>query len=169
MKRRDFIKHGLHSLSVISVFPLSNAYAKTSSEKVSQSVTLSAFLDTLIPADSTPSASQLSMDKELISYAQNIHNYPKLITLGCQWLDSQSKLSFDKPFVSLKNIQQEMIVQLAEKSSAQSIPQIFFTRIKNDLFRLYYSDPASWVNLGINSPPQPKGYPNYTQLPYTHG
>lgn len=162
MKRRDFIKRLLHYLSIISVVQLPNVYAKTPSEYLIESMVFSAFIDTLIPEDVTPSATQLSMDKKLISHAQNIENYIKLIHLGCQWIDTKSKIRFSKPFILLNNHQQEVIVQLAEDSVTHSIPKMFFDRIRADLFWLYYAEPSAWGGLKFNSPPQPLGYRDYT-------
>jgi len=166
MRRRDFIKHCMRFITVISTLGFSNVNAKTYSGNVRQAGVFSAFIDTLIPEDSSPSASQLNMDRKLIAHAGNIKNYLKLIQLGCQWLDAQSKASYGKTFMSLKSTQKEAVVQLAENNPTESVSKMFFDRVRADLFRFYYSDPSTWEELGFTRAPQPIGYPEYTKSPH---
>ena len=52
--------------------------------------TLGAWLDTLIPADETPSATQLGVDKLLITSARADGDYLALLTFGRIWLDLEA-------------------------------------------------------------------------------
>lgn len=126
---------------------------------------LPAFVDTLIPADSTPSATQLGLDRTLIRHAEGIENYTRLLELGCEWLDQAATVRHRAPFHALRHDLREAIVTLAEGNPANSIPRMFFERVKFDLLGLYYASPASWNGLGIASPPQPRGYPDFTRPP----
>ena len=44
------------------------------------------FLDTLIPEDVSPSATQINLDADLLEHAKTIQNYEKLIFRGCNGL-----------------------------------------------------------------------------------
>jgi len=127
--------------------------------------TLATFLDTLLPADDSPSASMLNIQGKLTEHASNIHNYPELLALGCQWLDKQAQLSATKSFSLLAKNRQIKVVELAEKSKKGSIEKLFFDRIRQDAFTIYYSQPESWKALGISAPPQPMGYLNHSSPP----
>jgi hypothetical protein len=162
MKRREFIKNGLHAVSVLSVAKFSVANAAVVKNKSGPSE-LSAFLDTLIPEDSTPSASQLGLEQKLVDLANGIENYPKLLSLGVEWLNLQSEASYKRKFTNLTNNQMISVVQLAENSPSNSISNLFFNRVRTDLFGLYYAEPSSMVGLAINTSPQPNGYMNYTK------
>lgn len=165
MKRRDFLKHGLQSFVLVSsAVALPEAGAGTQLAAAERRIFRS-YIDTLIPADTTPSASQLGLDNQLIQHARGIENYPELIALGCQWLKSQSLASFRAGFEQLPEARREKIVRLAENSAHASIPRQFFERVKSDLFGFYYAHPASWVGLQLASPPQPAGYPDYIARP----
>jgi hypothetical protein len=158
MKRRDIIKSGVGLGLFLPYFYLPTALANLLSFQ--QTRTLVAFIDALIPADITPSASQLKLHQTLLLYAKEIKNYPELIQLGCQWLDNQADLINQQPFLRLSVEQQNLIIKKAANSVELSIPAQFFSHIRQDLFRFYYANPASWSGLDI-SPPQPTGYLSY--------
>lgn len=122
-----------------------------------------AFVDTLIPADATPSATQLGLDRALIRHAEGIENYSRLLELGCEWLDQTATTRHGARLHALRADRREAIVTLAESNPPNSIPRMFFERVKFDLLGLYYASPASWNGLGISSPPQPNGYPDFTR------
>ena len=174
MIRREFIKRGFESAVLLyCAVELPIAYA-TGPQDRSKPIRdrlelLPAFVETLIPADSTPSATQLGLDQPLIRHAQTIENYTRLLELGCEWLESTSTTLHRSSFDRLKPPQREAIVTLAETSPENSIPRIFFERVRYDLMGLYYASPASWDGLGISSPPQPQGYLNFTQPPKHRG
>ena len=161
MKRRDFLARGLQSLLLAAApIALPEALAVSKDDALEREV-FRDYLDTLIPADLTPSASQLGMVERLTRHSRTLENYPELIRLGCRWLNEQSVLRFRVSFDRLTPEGREQVVGLAETSASGSVPRQFFDRVKSDLFGLYYAHPASWVGLGFASPPQPRGYPDY--------
>lgn len=165
MKRRDFVKLGMHSVTLLSTWSASSSMANATSSQQTLSQVLITFIDTLIPEDSTASASQLGLDKVLLEYAATIENYPELIKLGCEWLNEQSVMSYQDSFLNLSEPQRTRIVVMAEQATALSIEKQFFERVKMDLFRLYYSNPTTWSGIAFDNPPQPKGYPDYADKP----
>lgn len=165
MKRRKFFNKGLKSLALFSFAANVPVIHAASVMARSPLACLSAFVDTLIPLDSTPSASQLGIQTRLVEHAKTVENYSRLLELGCQWLNMQAQSIYGVPFDGLSSVQREAIVTMAETSPHQSIPKMFFDRVLSDLFALYYAHPGSWPGLGIDSPPQPKGYVRYAQRP----
>ncbi|OGB24698.1 MAG: hypothetical protein A3I66_18075 [Burkholderiales bacterium RIFCSPLOWO2_02_FULL_57_36] len=105
------------------------------------------------------------MQQRLVNHAKTIENYSRLLELGCQWLDAQSKTIYQQNFEMLTYQQREAIVTIAEASPKNAIPKMFFDRVLSDLFVFYYAHPAAWPGLGIDSPPQPKGYADYMKKP----
>jgi hypothetical protein len=161
MSRREFIKRGLESAVLLyCAVELPISYA---AEPRGSLASLPVFLDTLIPADSTPSATQLGLNKALVQHAEKIENYTRLLELGCQWLDETSMKLHGARFDGLSQTRMTAIVTLAEASPDKSIPRLFFERVRFDLMGLYYAMPASWNGLGITSPPQPNGYMDFAQ------
>jgi hypothetical protein len=162
MKRRQFLSLGLTSIPLLAMAPAFSAPATLPS---GQHPTLLAFLDTLIPADETPSASQLGLETSLIHHAQSIENYMALLTMGCQWLDQQSQASHHVFFWQLAESLRQPIVGLAETSPTGSIPKQLFDHVKSDLFHFYYSHPTILPSLGLLGAPQPFGYLDYAGPP----
>lgn len=169
MSRREFIKQGLESAVLLyCAVELPITYAvETRGEKSPRRrlESLPAFLDTLIPADSTPSATQLGLEQALLLHADRIENYTRLIELGCEWIDATSKTLHGAPFDKATLSQRESVVTLAEASPESAIPRMFFERVRFDLMGLYYASPASWKGVGLSSAPQPRGYMNFTKPP----
>ena len=140
--------------------------AWSTSTKPPEFDTLAAFLDTLIPADETPSASQLGVTDKIIATGKKSRRYRKLIEKGCAWLDRQARQLGAAHFSALTETQRERIAQQAENGEGGLVPAFFFEHIKVEAFSHYYADPRIWANLGYAGPPQPLGFMNYTQPPH---
>ncbi len=123
------------------------------------------FLDTLIPEDLSPSATQINLDADLLSHAKTIQNYEKLIFLGCKWLDLQADAFYKTSFINLNSAQKDKVIEVASRSRTDSIPLQFFNRLRRDAFTFYYANPLSWIGLGFSEPPQPHGYLDYQERP----
>jgi hypothetical protein len=161
MKRRLFIKlllQSILSLSGYALLPRSGAAAL----RKPKSGTLASFLDTLIPEDNiSPSASMLGLEHKLVKHAKRIDNYTLLLERGCEWLNLQSQALYRTDFDNLSSSQRESVVGIAENSQQNSIPKLFFERVKYDLFGFYYTESAAVKGFNLRFPPQPSGYPDY--------
>lgn len=127
--------------------------------------TLVSFLDTLIPADETPSATQAGVADMIQSRADKDERYRQFLEQGCAWLDDQARHTGAASFGALKQPARDKIVGRAELEPAGTLPRKFFEQTTEVCFYLYYSRPESWKGLGYNGPPQPRGFMNYTQAP----
>lgn len=126
---------------------------------------LGPYLDTLLPEDKTPSATGLGVDQALLEAARKKPRFGRLIALGCEWLDQQAKGLGAAEFASLGEMSRATIVAAAEKAPPNSLPHYFFKTTLNFAFQHYYAQPASWQGLGYMGPPQPRGYPDFSQPP----
>jgi hypothetical protein len=141
-------------------------------DKTVQRISLSAlvpYLDTLIPADSTPSASQLGADQAILALVQRQQRIARLVGLGCVWLDQQAAERGAADFAALAQPDREAVVALAEGSPSSSLPRTFFAFTQQQVFAHYYSQPQSWQGLGFDGPPQPGGFPDFAQPPRAAG
>ncbi len=121
--------------------------------------TLTYYLDTLIPADQTPNATALGVDKHIVAAATLDHRLRRLIKTGCAWLDAQANDHYGvENFSSLSESQREQVVALAAAERAGTPQRVFFERLRQDAFFHYYAQPASWADLSYAGPPQPKGH-----------
>ncbi len=121
------------------------------------------FLDTLIPSDQTPSASQLNVDEDMIDYLQEKLRYKNIVMFGCAWLNKQANEIFSEDFLNLDTQQKIQIVEKLESTKQNQTAQFFFHHIKDKAFEFYYSKPQSWIGLEFHQPPQPLGYNDYNQ------
>ena len=158
MKRREFLGYGLGLLPLIATHDGFTAVNRS----IDLKKVFSSFIDVLVPRDQTPSASELRVDSQILTYSTSVEHYEKLIQLGCYWLELHADALFKLDFISLSDEQKVEIVSMMEVSKIGSIEKQFFDRVLSDTFRFYYGNPASWVLLPITIPPQPLGYPGYS-------
>lgn len=133
--------------------------------KPDQWQTLRAYLDTLIPEDESPSATQVGVTEKIISHMEANAGYRQFITKGCAWLDAQAKQYDAVHFAALSDAQREQVMSWAATGKATVFAQMFFDRTQADTFSFYYAHPRSWRALGYAGPPQPRGFMDYTQPP----
>jgi hypothetical protein len=154
-------------LALVGLLPARLALAAPTGKPVGR-ISLGAlapYLDTLIPADSTPSATQLGADQAILAKAQQRLQLARLVGLGCVWLDQQAVDRGAADFASLPPAEREAVVALAEGSPSGSMPQAFFTFTQQQVFSHYYAQRESWPGLGFDGPPQPAGFADFAQPP----
>ena len=127
--------------------------------------TFAAYLDTLIPEDETPSATQVGVVEKILAKSTAEDPYQQLIKKGCAWLDAQAGQYDAVHFSALSEAQREAIVRLAADGQADRLPLRFFRQTQQDAFFYYYAHPQSWPSLGYTGPPQPQGFLDYTHPP----
>ncbi|MBF0337855.1 MAG: gluconate 2-dehydrogenase subunit 3 family protein [Nitrospirae bacterium] len=128
--------------------------------------TLKAFLDVIIPADESPSASALRVDIAIVAKSARDRRFLALLWRGCDWLDKQAKSLFGiRLFHLLDESMRQKIVSFAAESSEGSLPAIFFERLRRETFFYYYGNPLSWKSIDYDGPPQPSGFPDHSKPP----
>jgi len=163
--RRHFLSLSLGTGLLASLSLACQKPARDVLGKPGQQQTLAAYLDTLIPADETPSATQLGVDEKLLAEAETDSAYLRLIRTGCEWLEEQAKQAGAAHFAALNEEQRERVVNLAAAGEGGPWVEMFFDRTLADAFSHYYADPRSWRALDYAGPPQPRGFADYTQAP----
>ena len=161
-------RHFLRTLVLLGSFLPAKVLLALPVEKQRQAGSLSAlpaFLDTLIPEDISPSASQLNVGPDLIGRARQESGFERLLILGCTWLNEQSHKQGKQLFENLDEAARIAIVKTAEQSADRSLPRVFFKAVQYYAFEIYYAHPESWVSLGYIGPPQPVGFPDYAEPP----
>jgi hypothetical protein len=128
--------------------------------------TVRAYVDTLIPADDTPSGSMLGVDARLRGVTRGQPDYRRLVELGLGWLNAQARASFGRDFVQLDAAGRETVVGRAASSAFDTLPRLFFERTRATAYFFYYGQPASWRGMrGYRGPPQPQGFVDYAKPP----
>ena len=127
---------------------------------------LQTWVDTLMPADEmSPGAIELGVAERVTDKARGKPDYQKLLRVGCQWLDRQAQARGKLAYAELDISGRESIVKVAEHSKAKSLPREFFVYTRDDAFRFYYVQPATWGMRSYPGPPQPRGFMDHTQPP----
>lgn len=160
--RRRFLKWSAAWCALINILPLR---ACTSPSEPHAGDTLGAWLDTLIPADATPAATQLGVDRKLWAKVQLEPEYDQLLKVGLRWLDAQARARGAANFAVLDEAGREAVTTLAESLGDDKVEHLFFLKTRQDAFAFYYSQPESWVGLAYRGPPQPLGFMDYDQPP----
>lgn len=120
-----------------------------------EQTTLAAFLDVLLPRDDlSGSATDLRVDAQIWTLAENDAHFRRLTGLGCEWLDATG----GPPFAELTTEQQIAVVEWMANSDWNQIPRRFYELVRQTALVAYYANPAAWRGMSIARPPQPLGY-----------
>jgi hypothetical protein len=126
--------------------------------------TLVVYLDCLIPADDTPSAVELGIDKRLLSLTEQYPKFTPLLKQGLEWLESQAQYSFHQAVTTLTIEQVNTLITLAAQAPFESLPHQFFLQTRHQSMQWYYADPRSRIGSIWEKSPQPEGFMNYQQM-----
>lgn len=162
---RRFLLKLFAALGVMLVPRITLAEKKETYSRTVSLRALGPFVDTLIPEDTTPSASQLDVDRALIGMARTDSKIAVLLVAGCDWLDNTARKQGKKEFIDLDQTAREEVLKAAEQSPRNNLSKIFFDTIRHHAFRHYYAQPASWQGLGYSGPPQHRGFPDHAEPP----
>jgi hypothetical protein len=133
--------------------------------------TLSAFIDTLLPAHgASPAASELGVAQHMLAAASQQESYARLMHAGCDWLDAAARAaSGSAHFAALDEAAREAIVTAAaQERSGAAIAQFFFNAHRHAM-ELFYSHPKAWPALDYPGPPQPVGFLEHDRPPRPPG
>ncbi|MDH4230750.1 MAG: gluconate 2-dehydrogenase subunit 3 family protein [Nitrospirota bacterium] len=144
-----------------------------------------------IPTDEAPGATEANV----VEYIDNMVSLSKKsqsqYTQGLKWIDRVSERKYGKDFLSLRVEEQIGLMRFADNAAAlrrrpvanivqrldRKIESVwddltgvgegspFFHMLREDVFYGYYSNPVSWKVVGYYGPPQPVGYPDYSEPP----
>ncbi len=163
LNRRKFLRLTLGmGLLATSGYILKGVYMPAQLD-VREVTTFKAFLDSLIPSDETPGALQLGVGEKILKKASEDAQYRRVIREGCNWLDRRAKSRGGAGYSSLSLRRREELLGESAVSPQRSAARIFFECIRSDAFFYYYAHPAGWTGLRYKGPPQPEGYPDYTE------
>jgi hypothetical protein len=139
-----------------------NIMAKSVGNSYQWYQTLKALLDEIIPADETPSATQLNVHNDILSYGAGIANYHLMLVEGTSWLNHYSKQVIGgDSFERISKVKRIEVLNFAFASQLGSLPRVFVERIRTDAFRLYYQKQESYSSILSMRPIQPFGYPDH--------
>ncbi len=130
-----------------------------------EQATLAAFLDVLIPADESPSATELNTHLKIFQRAENEVSYWLILRQGGRWLDKRAQEAGKPAFPALTPQQRGSIVAQATNPLSDPSIRLFVQTVRDDAFRIYYADPRSWASLAYFGPPQPLGFLDYQEPP----
>ena len=134
-------------------------------EQLHENPTLRALIESLIPADETPSALEVGVLEKIVDKAGDNPKYAKMLRKGCQWLDMQARKNGSNNFSKLTEYERNSLLERAATENSNTHEYMFFSIMRYDAFYFYYAKPTTWQTLNYPGPPQPKGFRDYTQPP----
>jgi hypothetical protein len=163
VSRRQLLKYSLLAALFGRLLPVRAARQES---MPAMETTLRVWLDILIPADETPSASQLGVDRILLGKGREDDSYRQGLAYGVTWLDRQARALGKQDFLSLDDSERLAIAKRAAAAGLDTPQGQFFAVTRADAFRYYYARPEGWRGLaGYRGPPQPLGYMKYYRPP----
>lgn len=120
-----------------------------------------AFLDTLIPDGELPGARRTVRIEDLIRELRESRQKRRALVEGVVWLDRHAKREGGASFAALSYEQRERIVATLAETKEGTVPWFFYRFVRDRVMELHYSRAVAWKALGLEHPPQPRGYLDY--------
>jgi hypothetical protein len=115
LSRRELLRALLGLATYLPTSFLLAAAGEPTTRKFSLSA-LGPFLDTLLPEDESPSATQLGVDRAIVERLPGNSQMAGVVAMGCAWLDQQAMALGAGDFASLQPEQREAIAGRAEQT-----------------------------------------------------
>lgn len=122
-------------------------------------------VDLLVPADETPGALQLGIDRTLLAEFESHPREAQRLSEALAWLDGEARTTGADDFLALDEAQQITLLTRMEAAPAGSAPAVIFRTLRQVTMSRYYAHPGTWPMLGFDGPPQPVGFPDYAMPP----
>jgi gluconate 2-dehydrogenase gamma chain len=145
----------------------------------------------IVPTDEDPGATEAGVVDYIDRLVAQSEEKQATYVKGLDWLDDLSQKEYDKDFLSLGLREQIDLLRSLDETRTMRTRSVsgflgrvdrkidkiwddlfgvghdsgFFKEIRRDVFYGYYSNPISWKAVGYYGPPQPVGYPDYTEPP----
>jgi hypothetical protein len=137
MTRRTFL------IAVLSSILFPKKALSLSPPEMSDEYILRGLLDALIPSDETPGAKEANIYEKLMKEISG---------------DSKKKMIYDIGLsIVRKEIEKTQVATIDWDSVLERISKgmdsMFFTELRKDALRLFYSDPTVWKAIGYDGPP----------------
>lgn len=118
--------------------------------------TLAAYLDILLPADDmSPAASALGVQHDLVDFTRDNAQLRQFLAMGTAWLNDTGR----GPFHALPQDDQARVVEWMSRADRDTPPGRFFLLVRLAAVEFYYSKGEVAASFGLNTAPQPAGYP----------
>ncbi len=150
----------------------------------------------IIPTDDTPGATEARVADFIDEKVAASKREQKAYKRGLNWLDSFSVQAYGtgNSFLSLDILKQIELLRSIDEARAMRYRKVsgyfqrlklkfdkiwdnhfgvgnkstFFAKVRRDVIHAFYSHPASWEGIGYFGPPQPEGYPDFSDPPSSH-
>lgn len=127
---------------------------------------LRAWVDTLLPADGPmPGALVVGVAERIEAAATPGSEAEVRLAAGLAWVQAQAVAHGAIGLAQLDEAAREAIVARAAASAPGSAARVFFQSTLDDTLYHHYADPRSWVGLGYDGPPQPRGFADHQRPP----
>jgi hypothetical protein len=128
--------------------------------------TLAAYLNTLLPkSERSPDAVEAGVLNQILGAARSDRDAQAFLGQGVRWLNEEARKQAGQDFGRLSNEETIAVVEAAETAPWDSLENEFFRTTRFVALNLYYVTPESWPAIGYDGPPQPVGFPDYTDRP----
>ncbi len=140
----------------------------------------------IIPSDDEPGAKEAYVANYIDRITYGHQKKEQIYAKGIDWLDKYCEAKYGQKFLDLNQLEQVEIVNdaLGDRPSNSFLPRVerkirkiydgvnsigfnrsFFHEIYEDVIDGFYSNPISWQAIGYFGPPNPVGYPDFSEKP----
>lgn len=163
------LRRSLSLLALLPSLPILNRVFNTevyaAETLASVSLRFAALVDTIVPADESPGAIDLGLDKQILEQISRNSVFFGRVESTLSALDGQSINQFHQLFLNLNLEQRTAIVnQLLQTRGRSTEDQIILSSLREKVITAFYRHQTAFDMLAYH-PPSQGGYPDYARPP----
>lgn len=127
---------------------------------------LEALLDVVLPEGDLPGHRTTGIMPALVTQLEAKRSTRRALGEGLRHLERRAKSAGADGFAELDPAARNRLFAACGDRPDGSVLRFFYRTVRDEAIRLHYAQPAVWRRVGLPNPPQPDGYPSYSEPPH---
>jgi hypothetical protein len=127
--------------------------------------TFEALLDVVIPEGDLPGHRTTGIMSALVTQLEANRNSRRALGDGLRHLERRARSVGADGFAELDPVARMRLFAACGDQPDGSLLRFFYRTVRDGAMRLHFSQPVVWRRVGLPNPPQPDGYPLYSEAP----
>jgi len=126
---------------------------------------LEALLDVVLPEGELPGHRTTGIMPALVTHLESKRSTRRALGEGLRHLDRRARSVGADGFTELDPAARARLFAACGERPDGSLLRFFYRTVRDEAMQLHYAQPAVWRRVGLPNPPQPDGYPSYSEPP----
>jgi hypothetical protein len=128
--------------------------------------TLEALLDVVLPEGDLPGHRTTGVMPSLVTHLEAKRSTRRALGDGLRHLERRARSAGAGGFAELDPAARVRLFAACGDQPDGSLLRFFYRTVRDEAMRLHFAQPEVWRRVGLPNPPQPDGYPHYSDPPH---